>query len=172
MKRRSLLISAICVGLTIATSLMSSPAMAQVDKVKATMTALKKKADALGPPKIEGTDTVGDKKAPALYFGSTKMNNYFEVVDSVAKEQGAAVTLFVKAGEEYVRVATNVKKEDGSRAIGTILDPNGPVIVAIKKDEAFYGDTNILGKPYVTGYEPIRDSANHVLGIYFVGFAK
>jgi Cache 3/Cache 2 fusion domain len=78
----------------------------------------------------------------------------------------------VKAGDDYVRVATNLKKDDGSRAIGTILDPKGPVIVAIKKGEAFYGDADILGKPYVTGYEPIRDAANNVLGIYFVGHAK
>jgi hypothetical protein len=35
-----------------------------------------------------------------------------------------------------------------------------------------YGDANILGKPYVTGYEPIRDAQNNVIGIYFVGYAK
>jgi hypothetical protein len=40
------------------------------------------------------------------------------VVDEVVKENGGTATLFVKAGDEYVRVATNVKKPDGSRAIG------------------------------------------------------
>jgi hypothetical protein len=39
-----------------------------------------------------------------------------------------------------VRVATNVRKNDGSRATGTILDPNGPVIAVIRKGEAYYGD--------------------------------
>ena len=61
---------------------------------------------------------------------------------------------------------------DGTRAIGTILDPNGPVIGKINKGEAFYGDARVLGKPYVAGYEPIRDAANQVIGIYFVGYAK
>jgi hypothetical protein len=33
-----------------------------------------------------------------------------------------AATLFVKGGDEYIRVATNVPNPDGSgRAIGTIL---------------------------------------------------
>jgi hypothetical protein len=93
-------------------------------------------------------------------------------VDAIAKEQGGVVTLFAKSGDDFIRVATNVKKEDGSRAIGTVLDPKGPVIAVIRKGEAYYGDANILGKPYVTGYEPIRDGANNVIGIYFVGYAK
>jgi hypothetical protein len=37
------------------------------------------------------------------------MNNNFIVVDEIAKEdgQGIAATLFVKGGDEYIRVATN-----------------------------------------------------------------
>ena len=69
-------------------------------------------------------------------------------------------------------MATNVKKDDGTRAIGTVLDPNGKAIVSIRKNEAFYGDVDILGKPYTTGYEPIRDAGNNVIGIYYVGYLK
>ena len=107
-----------------------------------------------------------------LYFGTTKMNNLFDVVDEVSKENGGTATLFVKAGDEYVRVATNVKKDDGSRAIGTILDPTGPAIAMIKKGEAYYGEATILGKPYVTGYDPIKDASGNVIGIYYVGYMK
>ena len=69
------------------------------------MAALKDQTAKLGAPKIDGTDPVGGKDAPALYFGSTKMNNNFTVVDEVAKEdgQGMAATLFVKGGDEYIR---------------------------------------------------------------------
>jgi hypothetical protein len=59
----------------------------------------------------------------ALLLATTKMDNNFKVVDAVAKKHGGTATLFVKAGNEYVRVATNVKKANGSRATGTILDP-------------------------------------------------
>ena len=100
------------------------------------------------------------------------MNNNFTLVDEVSKEAGGTATIFVKSGEEYVRVATNVKKDDGSRAIGTTLDPKGKAIESIKKGEAFYGQVDILGKPYVTGYDPIRDPDKHVIGIYYVGYPK
>ena len=78
------------------------------------------------------------------------------------KEVGGTASIFVKSGADYVRVATNVKKDDGSRAIGTILDPKGKVIEFINMDEAFYGAATILGKPYLTGYEPMRDARNNV----------
>lgn len=145
---------------------------AQEPKVKNAMETLKSKAAKLGSPKVEGTDTVAGKQVPAIYFGSTKQNNDFALVDEVVKEAGGTATIFVKSGDEFVRVATNVKKDDGSRAIGTILDPKGKAIEAIKKNEAFYGDVDILGKPYTTGYEPIRDGTNSVIGIYYVGYAK
>jgi hypothetical protein len=94
------------------------------------------------------------------------------LVDEVQKEMKGTATIFVKSGDEFVRVATNVKKDDGSRAIGTILDPKGNAFAAIAKGESYFGDANILGKPYVTGYEPIRDASNKIIGVYYVGYLK
>ncbi|WP_283805855.1 Cache 3/Cache 2 fusion domain-containing protein [Bradyrhizobium sp. ARR65] len=85
--------------------------------------------------------------------------------------QGPA-TIFVKSGDDYVRVATNVKKDDGSRAIGTILDPKRKASESIRKDEAFYGEADILGELYITRYKPIRDSSKNVIGIYYAGYLK
>src|SRR5689334_1081920 len=83
---------------------------AQDAKVKAEMELLESMASKLGPPKIEGTEAVGGKEVPAIYFGSTKMNNNFELVDDVVKQDQGTATIFVKSGDEYIRVATNVKK--------------------------------------------------------------
>ena len=173
MNRRSFILFGLLAGFTISTPIFApNVAMAQADKVKASMAALRAETAALGAPRIDGVDPVGGKDAAALYFGSTKINNSFDVVDTVAKEQGGVATLFVKSGDDFIRVATNVKKDDGSRSIGTALDAKGPVIGLIRKGETFYGDANILGKPYVAGYDPIRDAANNIIGIYFVGYAK
>ena len=173
MNRRNFIVGILVAGCVfVASPLIPSVANAQADKVKKSMAALIAKTAKLGAPKIEGKEPVGGKDAPGLYFGTTKMNNVFDVVDVVAKENGGTATLFVKSGDEYIRVATNVKKDDGSRAIGTVLDPKGAVIAVINKGEAFYGDATILGKPYVTGYEPIRDASKNVIGIYYVGYAK
>ena len=145
---------------------------AQDAKVKTAMELLRSMADKLGPPKVEGMDTVAGKQVPAIFFGSTKMNNNFDLVDEVVKQAGGTATIFVKSGDDYVRVATNVKKDDGSRAIGTVLDPKGKAIASIQKNDAFYGEVDILGKPYITGYEPIRDPSKNVIGIYYVGYLK
>jgi hypothetical protein len=142
------------------------------EDVQAEIQLLKAKAAALGAPAVKGEEAVAGKPVPILLFGTTKMNNNFALVDEVQKEKGGTATLFVKSGNEFVRVATNVKKDDGSRAIGTVLDPKGKAIVAIQKGEAYFGEADILGKPYVTGYEPIRDAQNNVIGIYYVGYLK
>jgi cache 3/cache 2 fusion protein len=155
-----------------AAMLLPQVSQAQDARVKTAMEVMESMANKLGPPKIEGTDTVAGKQVPAIYFGSTKMNNNFDLVDGVVKQAQGTATIFVKNGDEYVRVATNVKKDDGSRAIGTILDPKGKAIESIRKDEPFYGEVDILGKPYITGYKPIRDASQKVIGIYYVGYLK
>ncbi|SAK84168.1 methyl-accepting chemotaxis protein [Caballeronia hypogeia] len=142
------------------------------ESVKQAMALLKSKTAELGGPVVKGEDSVAGKQVPALYFGGTKMNNNFAVVDEVKQAMGGTASLFVKSGDDFVRVATNVQKADGSRAIGTVLDPKGKAIAAIRSGSAYYGDADILGKPYVTGYDPIRDSSGTVIGIYYVGYPK
>jgi hypothetical protein len=142
------------------------------EDVQAAMQLIKSKAATLGTPIVNGEEAVARKIVPALHFGATKMNNNFVLVDEVQKEVVGPATIFVKSGDEFVRVATNVKKDDGSRAIGTILDPKNKAIAAITKGESYFGEADILGKPYVTGYEPIRDTSSKVIGVYYVGYLK
>jgi hypothetical protein len=162
---------AVC-GIAFSTFLPVMSHAQSLEDVKQAMTSLKTKTSKLGTPSTKGEDTVAGKSVPALYFGTTKMNNNFAVVDEVKKERGGTATLFVKSGEDFVRVATNVQKDDGSRAIGTVLDPKGKAIAAIRTDKPYYGEADILGKPYVTGYEPIRDASGSVIGVYYVGYPK
>jgi hypothetical protein len=160
-------------GLIATSMLMPSAGNAQDARVAKSMATLKDQTAKLGAPKLEGSEPVGGTDAPALYFGSTKMNNNFTVVDEVAKEdgRGMAATLFVKGGDEYIRVATNIPKPDGSgRAIGTVLA--GPALESIQAGKPYYGKAPILGVPYVTGYEPIKDASGTIIGIYFVGYSQ
>lgn len=152
--------------------LLPGVSQAQDSKVASAMQLLESMTNQLGPPKIDGTDVVADKEVPAIYFGSTKMNNNFVLVDDVAGKTRGTATIFVRQGDQYVRVATNVKKDDGSRAIGTVLDPAGRAIESIRKGEPYYGEADILGKPYITGYKPIRDASQNIIGIYYVGYVK
>jgi hypothetical protein len=166
------IVAAGCFAATV--MLMPSVGYAQADpRVTKSMETLKAMTSQLGAPRLEGTEAVGGKDAPALYFGTTKINNGFDIVDAVGKEDGKGMTatLFVKGGDEYIRVSTNVPKPDGSgRAIGTVLA--GPALESIKAGKAHYGEVPILGTPYITGYEPIKDSLGAEIGIYYVGYKK
>jgi Cache 3/Cache 2 fusion domain len=152
--------------------LMPSIGNAQDARVAKAMAALKDKTTKLGAPRIDGRDEVGGRDAPVLYFGSTKMNNNFSVVDAVAEEggRGTAATLFVKSGDDYIRVATNVSMRTGGRGLGTVL--TGAPLESIKAGKAYYGKASVLGTPYVSGYEPIKDASGATTGVYFVGYTQ
>jgi hypothetical protein len=175
MNRKNALVVILTAGCLIATAvLIPSVGSAQTDpRVAKSMETLKTMAAKLGTPKLEGNEAVGGKDAPALYFGTSKINNNFDVVDAVGKEDGKGMTatLFARGGDEYIRVSTNVPKPDGSgRAVGTVLV--GPALESVKAGKAYYGEVPILGTPYMTGYEPIKDSSGAQIGIYYVGYKK
>ncbi len=129
-------------------------------KIKNAMAAMKENAAKLGASKIEGS---------SLFFGTTKMNDNFVLVDSLKSKFGGTATFFVKKGDAFVRISTNVMK-DGKRAIGTPLDPSGPAIAAIRQGKVYYGIVDILGKLYDTGYEPIKSANGETIGVYYIGF--
>jgi hypothetical protein len=92
------ILAATCVAMVLLTA---SVGHTQTDtRVQKSMERLKAMTAAMGAPKVEGTEAVGGKNAPALYFGTTKMNNNFDVVDAIGTEdgQGMTATLFGKRG--------------------------------------------------------------------------
>ena len=102
-----------------------------------------------------------------LLAGSYVVNNNFEVPDKVQEIFGGVATVFM----EDTRVSTNVLRADGSRAVGTRLE--GPAYDAIfKEGKSYRGETLILGIPYRTAYDPIRDEEGKIIGALFVGVKK
>jgi len=155
---RNNLIAWLLTGLVI---LIPTIGTAQADDIKTAMTALQAETGKLGAPKIQGKD---------LYFGDTKASS--DVVAAVVKSKGGVATLFARIGDQYLRVATTVKKEDGSSAVGTALAANSPALAKLNRGEPYYGDATVFGRTYDAGYEPIKDAAGAVIGAYFVGAAK
>src|SRR5512135_2327633 len=98
-------------------------------KVKEGMALLKEKLVAYGKPHIEGAN---------LLFGNHKINEDVAAVDAVKDALGVNATIFMKQDAKFIRVSTNVIR-DGKRALGTELDPKGPVYPLISKGEPYYG---------------------------------
>ncbi|MEC7471125.1 MAG: Cache 3/Cache 2 fusion domain-containing protein [Pseudomonadota bacterium] len=140
------------------------------ERVKSSMTLLKQRGLDIGMPSQGDNVMVKTTSARQLYLGNQPQANDFTLVDNLTAVMGGTATLFSKTGEDYIRVSTNVIK-DGQRAIGTKLAPQGKAMANIVKGTAYYGAVDILGSPYLTGYEPIKNAAGQVIGIWYVGYS-
>ena len=96
----------------------------------------------------------------------------FDPVDQIGKDLEVAATLFVLDGNDFRRILTNIKKEDGSRAVGTKLGKDSAAYEPVMHGRRFVGEAMILGVPYFTAYDPMKDESGNVTGIYFVGIPK
>ncbi len=115
------------------------------------------------------TVDIGDKQTPFLMSGSTIINLNTDIVDRFTSVTKAVATIFVRAGDDFVRVSTSLKKEDGSRAIGTLLDRNHPAYQGLLKGEEFTGKATLFGKDYMTKYVPVKDGQGKVIAVQFIG---
>ncbi len=101
------------------------------------------------------------------------------VVDEVRSLTGSISTIFQRMDDagNMLRVATNVAKADGTRAIGTFIpatNPDGrpnPVVSKVLGGETFVGTAMVVDRWYVTAYEPIRDGED-IVGMAFVGIPQ
>ncbi len=93
------------------------------------------------------------------------------LVDRLQADLGVVATVFVKDGDDFRRITTNVLKEDGTRAVGTMLGKDSAAYPAVSAGKPYQGDAKILGKPYAASYEPIVEGGT-VSGILFIGVSQ
>ncbi len=114
---------------------------------------------------------VGGKSTPALKIGASFVNGDFSAVDKFSQiYTGSVATIFVKDGDDFIRVSTSLKKEDGARAIGTALDKTHPAYKILIDKQEYTGPAKLFKKDYMTKYAPIVSKTGEVIGAYFIGF--
>lgn len=138
---------------------------------KATIADLDARLAKIGAPKIQGTDDVGGKTVPAIFYGDRKINNNFDVVDGLRKDHKATATVFVRDGDEFVRVSTNVLTPEGKRGIGTMLARNA-AYAAVSKGEQYCGPIDVLGTAFDSCYNAIKDASGKIIGVTYIGHKK
>ena len=144
---------------------------AQAYEPKATIADLDARLAKIGAPSLKGTDTVAGKTVPAIHFGERKINNNFDVVDAVRKQHNATATVFVKDGDEFVRVSTNVLTPEGKRGVGTQLARNA-AYEAVSKGQQYCGPIDVLGTAFDACYNPIKDASGKIIGVTYIGHKK
>ncbi len=93
------------------------------------------------------------------------------IVDRATSYVGGTATLFVydDASNQFVRRTTNLKKENGERAVGTQLAADHPAQAVLRRGQAYKGPAMLFGRHFYTAYQPIFDAGGKVIGIVYVG---
>ena len=93
------------------------------------------------------------------------------LVDQVSQSTGGVATVFVwdDAKGDFIRRTTSVKKQDGTRAVGTPLGSSHPGYAVLKAGSVYRGEATLFGKPYFTEYDPVFGPGGKVVGALFIG---
>ena len=119
------------------------------------------------PPVLFSLADHGDGK-PKLQHAGYPLEGNTEAVDAFASLTGGVATVFQREGDEFRRITTSLKKEDGTRAVNTLLDRAHPAYQAALEGKPYVGRAVLFGKAYMTQYEPVRVNEK-VVGILFIG---
>jgi methyl-accepting chemotaxis protein len=114
--------------------------------------------------------TVAGVQTPGLSLGSEVLNNNFKEVDEFKAMTAGVATIFVRSGDDFIRVSTSVSKQDGTRAIGTVLDRAGPAYGPVISGQSYIGRALLFGRFYMSQYTPVRDGSGKIIAVLYVGF--
>jgi len=114
---------------------------------------------------LEGTE---DQSVLRLANGGI-LNGEFQVVDRFTEKTGAVSTIFIRRGDDFLRISTSLKKENGERAVGTTLAKNHPAQAELLAGKPYVGRANLFGKAFFTSYTPIFAKTGAVIGATFIG---
>lgn len=112
-----------------------------------------------------------------ILFAGDLLNRRYEIVDTIKQDvffgerwgekDLGTVTIF----QGDLRISTNVRRDDGSRAVGTRLS------AAVADAVLVHGSTwaapaFVVNDWYITAYEPIRNPTGKIIGSLYVGLLQ
>ena len=112
------------------------------------------------------------------WLGQTKtFDEPVPVIDEVKGMAGGVVTIFqrINAQGDMLRVATNVKTKEGTRAVGTYipaLQPDGSknkVVDSLLNGKTYVGRAFVVNAWYTTAYKPLKGPGGQIIGSLFFG---
>ncbi|UXU90961.1 methyl-accepting chemotaxis protein [Burkholderia sp. S-53] len=115
------------------------------------------------------TVDIGGVAAPTLSAGGQPLDLDYSIPDQFLKKSGAIATIFARDGDDFVRITTSLKKQDGARAVGTRLDRASPAYAPLVAGHSYTGLAKLFGRSYITQYKPVTDATGRVIGALFVG---
>jgi two-component system NtrC family sensor kinase len=118
-----------------------------------------------------------DENLIGVVYGGLLLNRRYDVVDKIkatvfrgeryhGRDIGTA-TIF----HDDIRIATNVMREDGSRAVGTRVSEEVYNRV-VREGGTWIGRAFVVNAWYISAYEPLRDYQDRAIGMLYVGILE
>jgi len=105
----------------------------------------------------------------ALLDENGVVNGLFEKTDQFTRMTGGTATVFARHGDDFLRVSTSLKKQNGERAFGTLLGTGHPGYRMLMRGETYTGVAHLFGRDYMTVYRPLQ-KAGETIAILYIGF--
>ncbi len=116
----------------------------------------------------------GNGRFVGVMVGGVLINRNYEIVDKIRKtvfkeesykgQQVGTTTIF----QDEVRISTNVRNADGSRAIGTRVSAEVAEAV-LKRGDTWRSRAFVVNDWYISAYTPIRNLIGNIIGMLYVG---
>jgi two-component system NtrC family sensor kinase len=112
-----------------------------------------------------------------ILYGGVLLNRNYEIVDEIKRtvfqdlqykgQDIGTATIF----QDDLRISTNVKNGDGTRAIGTRVSEEVYNQVVVN-GKPYIGRAYVVNNWYITAYEPIENINHQIIGILYVGILE
>ena len=112
-----------------------------------------------------------------ILYGGILLNRNYETVDEIKRtvfqdlqykgQDIGTATIF----QDDLRISTNVKNSNGTRAIGTRISEEVYNQVVVN-GQPYIGRAYVVNNWYITAYEPIKNIDNQIIGILYVGILE
>jgi|GEM_PF-1165430 len=106
---------------------------------------------------------------PDLAAGGRSLFHDYNDVDEVAAMYNVSATVFQLIPGGMLRISTNVKTDQQTRAVDTFIPDDSPVYQSIARGQAYFGIATIMDKQYLTSYVPLQDSHGNIVGALYAG---
>ncbi len=117
----------------------------------------------------EQTVDLNGTPSPALRCGTHLLNGDLSLTDAFTAQGGARATVFARRGDDFMRVTISVQRQDGTRAVGTLLDRSHPAYRCLIQAQPYAGYATVIGRQNMTRYEAVTDGTGRVVAALYLG---
>ena len=118
---------------------------------------------------VNKTVAVAQYQTKALMDENGTVNGNFTKPDQFTRMTGGTATVFARHGDDFLRISTSLKKENGDRAFGTLLGTRHPGYKKLMAGETYHGVAHLFGRDYMTIYRPVQEN-NRTVAVLYIGF--